>query len=94
MFDITRTDGGAVKLTGRLDSASAPVAREFLAEVEETTRLDFTDLEYIASVGLGILAAVQRRLRDQGAGLILAGLNPHLREILSLAGFEGVFEFE
>ena len=94
MFDIARTDDGGVKLTGRLDSASAPVAREFLADLVSTTRLDFSELVYIASVGLGILAAAQRRLMDQGDGLILAGLNPHLREVLSLAGFEGIFDFE
>ena len=35
-----------------------------------------------------------RRLVDRGQGLILAGLSPHLHEVLSLAGFEGIFEFE
>ena len=94
MFDIRRTEDGTVALKGRLDAASAPVAREFLAGIETTTRLDFSGLEYIASVGLGILAANQRRLLDRGHGLVLAGLGPHLREVLELAGFEGIFEFE
>ena len=94
MFDIRRNEDGSIALTGRLDAASAPVAREFLAAVDGSARLDFSRLEYIASVGLGILAAAQRRLLDHGHALVLAGLNPHLREVLSLAGFEGVFEFE
>ncbi len=94
MFDIRRSEDGSIALTGRLDAASAPVAREFLADVDSSARLDFSRLEYIASVGLGILAAAQRRLLDRGHALVLAGLNPHLREVLSLAGFEGVFEFE
>jgi len=74
--------------------ARAREARDFLGGVQGRCRLDFTRLDYIASAGLGILIAVQRRLRDQGGGLVLAGLSPHLREVLQLAGFEGVFEFE
>ncbi len=94
MFAIDRDESGSIRLQGRLDAASVPAAREFLAQVETSTRLDFSRLDYIASVGLGVLAAVQRRLMDDGEGLILAGLNPHLREVLSLAGFEGIFAFE
>ncbi|MFN2370012.1 MAG: STAS domain-containing protein [Candidatus Krumholzibacteriia bacterium] len=94
MFDIRRTEDGSIALKGRLDAASAPVAREFLAAVDGSARLDFSGLDYIASVGLGVLAAAQRRLLDRGEGLVLAGLSPHLREVLSLAGFEGIFAFE
>lgn len=94
MFDIRRTEDGTIALKGRLDAASAPVAREFLAAVDGSARLDFSGLDYIASVGLGVLAAAQRRLLDRGEALVLAGLSPHLREILSLAGFEGIFAFE
>lgn len=94
MFDIRRSEDGSITLSGRLDAASAPVAREFLAAVDGTARLDFSRLDYIASVGLGILAAAQRRLVDRGQGLVLTGLSPHLREVLSLAGFEGIFEFD
>ncbi|MBE0568040.1 MAG: STAS domain-containing protein [Krumholzibacteria bacterium] len=94
MFDIRRSEDGTIALKGRLDAASAPVAREFLATVDGSARLDFSGLDYIASVGLGVLAAAQRRLLDRGEGLVLAGLSPHLREVLSLAGFEGIFAFE
>lgn len=94
MFDIRRSEDGTIALKGRLDAASAPVAREFLTTVDRSARLDFSGLDYIASVGLGVLAAAQRRLLDRGEGLVLAGLSPHLREVLSLAGFEGIFAFE
>lgn len=94
MFDITRNDDGSVLLSGRLDAAAAPVARDFLLSVDEACRLDFSDLIYIASAGLGILVAVQRRLMDKGESLSLFGLSPHLKEVLVLAGFEGIFKFE
>ena len=94
MFAIGWQESGSVRLEGRLDAASAPQAREFLGAVQGRCRLDFARLDYIASAGLGILIAVQRRLRDEGGGLVLSGLSPHLREVLQLAGFEGIFEFE
>ncbi len=94
MFDIRREAEGTIALAGRLDAVSAPVAREFLAAVDTTARLDFSHLDYIASIGLGVLVAAQRRLTQAGAGLILTGLSPHLREVLALAGFEGIFEFD
>ncbi len=94
MFAIEYNDVGNITMKGRLDAASVGSARDFLAQVHTSTRIDFTALDYIASVGLGVLVAVQRRLMDQGAGLVLTGLSPHLREVLSLAGFEGIFAFE
>lgn len=94
MFRIDRVENGTVQMSGRLDAASVPQARVVLEEISDSCRLDLTGLEYIASAGLGLLAAAQRRLLDQGDGLTLCGLSPHLRDVLSLAGFEGVFDFE
>jgi len=94
MFEITQGDSGGLVLRGRLDAASAPEARRAFEEITTTCRLDFSGLDYIASVGLGLLAAAQKRLMASGDGLILGGLNPHLREVFSLAGFEGIFEFD
>lgn len=94
MFHITEGEPGTILLEGRLDAAAAPLARRFLDDVSETHRLDFSDLDYIASIGLGLLASTQRRLMNSGAELILTGLNPHLKEVFTLAGFQGVFTFE
>ena len=94
MFDIKQDQTGIIHLIGRLDAVSAPVARDFLLNVEESATLDFSLLEYISSAGLGILAATQRRLLDQNAGLRLSRMTPHILEVLTLAGFQSVFEFE
>lgn len=94
VFHITRNEGGTILLSGRLDAAACPEAREFLADVQDSCRIDFSGLDYVASAGLGVLVAIQRRLMDRGAGLCLCGLSPHLKDVMSLAGFEAIFEFE
>lgn len=94
MFDIKQDQDGVIRLSGRLDAVSAPVARALLDQVSESATLDLSSLEYIASAGLGLIAAAQRRLLEKDCGLRLTGMNPHIREVLTLAGFPSVFEFE
>jgi len=94
MFAIHIDTDGSLMLAGRLDAASVSVARDQFAQLESSTRLNFSNLDYIASVGLGVLIAAQRRLMDSGHGLTLIGVSPHLREVFTLAGFEGIFAFE
>ncbi len=94
MFRIIREPDGTVTMSGRFDAYAADQARAVLAEVTGICRLDCAELDYIASVGLGILAAQQKRLLVDDGELILAGLNPHLLEVFSLAGFESIFHLE
>ena len=94
MFEISYNEVGTICLSGRLDAASCPEAREFLADVQESCRIDFSALDYIASAGLGLLVSVQRRLMANDAGLSFFGLNPHLKDVMTLAGFKGIFDFE
>jgi anti-anti-sigma factor len=94
MFRIAKDESGTVFLTGRLDAAACSEARDFMADIQDSCRIDFSGLDYIASAGLGLLVAIQRRLMDRQAGLCLCGLSPHLKDVMSLAGFEGIFEFD
>ena len=65
MFNIDWDGADGVRLEGRLDAASAGRARDVLSELDRSCRLDFSALDYIASAGLGVLIAAQRRLREQ-----------------------------
>jgi anti-anti-sigma factor len=56
--------------------------------------VDFGELKYISSAGLGLLFSAQRRLVDRGCGLKLVNLSPHLREIFVIAEFDRIFEIE
>ena len=44
--------------------------------------------------GLGLLFATQKRLTDQNRELTLANLNPHIREVFRIAGFDNIFKID
>jgi anti-sigma B factor antagonist len=92
MFEIKRTDNGTVQLRGRFDAAQVADAKEILGRVDDSCVVDFAELSYISSAGLGLLFATQKRLVDRGRALTLANLNPHIREVFRIAGFDTIFE--
>jgi anti-anti-sigma factor len=94
MFDIRSTESGVVMMSGRLDASQAEKARAILRTITESRVIDFSGLEYISSLGLGVLLEAQKRLRDAGDGLTLRNLNDHLREVFHLAGFDTIFKIE
>lgn len=94
MFDIMKRADGVVALEGRLDASQVDAAKAVLDRITSSCTLDFGDLSYISSAGLGLLFATQKRLVDAGEALTLANLNPHIREIFTIAGFDHIFNIE
>jgi len=92
MFEIELGDDGTIRLRGRFDAAQVEAASKVLAQVTESRVVDFRELSYISSGGLGLLFAAQRRLVDRGHGLKLINLSPHLREIFMIAEFDRIFD--
>lgn len=92
MFDVSVGDDGGVKLVGRLDASQVEKARVALNDVTDSCVVDFKELEYISSAGLGVLLSAQKRLSGSGHTLRLANLNSHIREIFTIAGFDRIFE--
>ena len=94
MFDIEQTDEGHIRMIGRLDAAAAVRLEQFLLGVDSSAVIDFEALDYISSGGLGELFAAQKRLKSKGAALTLRNLNPHIREVFAIAGFDAFFDIE
>ena len=94
MFEIKWGNEGQVILVGRFDASRADAARGFLDGIQGATTLDFGQLEYISSAGLGVLLRTQQRLKGGGAGLRLIHVNPHIRDVFHYAGFDQIFEIE
>ncbi|HEY9513633.1 MAG TPA: STAS domain-containing protein [Rhodanobacter sp.] len=94
MFEIGYGNDGVITLAGRLDAAQADKAQQFLAAAAAPTALDFQDLEYISSAGLGVLLALHKRLLAAGGGLRLIHVNRHIHDIFRFSGFDRVFVVE
>ena len=94
MFEIRFGEDGRIEMEGRLDAAESARAKSFLEELSESAVVDFAGLDYISSAGLGVLFAVQKRLLGAGGGLRLVHLNPHIREVFEIAGFDTIFEID
>jgi anti-sigma B factor antagonist len=94
MFDIRLVDDGRILLSGRLDASRVESVRTVLGGVTESCTLDFSELEYISSLGLGVLLEAQKRLSASGHGLTITNLSVHIADLFKLAGFDLIFEIK
>jgi anti-sigma B factor antagonist len=94
MFEIRHAEDGAILLCGRLDAVQAERLAGVFARIVTPTTIDFRELDYISSAGLGILFATHKRLVDAGGALRLVHLKPHIRELFGIGGFDKLFELE
>lgn len=94
MFDIRLNETGVVVLSGRFDGAQVDKAKAVFDQVTSSTSVDFKDLAYISSAGLGILMATQKRLKDTGHKLKLKNVTGHIRDVFRIARFDLIFDIE
>jgi len=94
MLDIKFGEQGQIVVSGRFDASQAERAEEFLSKVTESREMDLGGLQYISSLGLGVLLATQKRLMGTGHALKLTNVRGHIREIFHFSGFEQVFEID
>lgn len=84
-----------VKITGRVDSATAPDVEKALQDLLEADRhqvvLDLHDTEYMSSAGLRVLVSTLKAVKKSGGDLKLAQLSGRVKEVLDLAGLTPVF---
>ena len=92
MLNISIDDDGIVHLKGRLDASQADEARNVFKQLVWSCSVDFSELEYISSAGLGVLLEAQQRLKSKGQELSLVGMTSQTRYVFELAGFDAIFE--
>ena len=84
-----------VKLSGRLDTNTAPELesdlKESLSDVKDMV-FDFHDLAYISSAGLRILLLTKKAIKEGEVKVI--GVNETIREILEVSGFAEILTIE
>jgi anti-sigma B factor antagonist len=80
-----------VRIEGYLDSSTFPRLQEHLngliAEGHYHYLLDFSELDYISSAGLGVLIGMLREVRDKGGDLKIMHMSDKIQRIFNLLGF-------
>ena len=94
MFDSKIMENGEIVFYGRLDASHVEKANSVLQPITTSRTINFKELEYISSAGLGVLLSNQKRLLSLGYGLKLINLNKHIRDIFMLTGFDKIFNIE
>ena len=82
-----KDNAAILSLSGRfLAGSDGPYLRQKVKDLMDAgTRkliVDFADVPYIDSTGLGFLAGARATVQSAGAGIVLANLNRHVRKIL------------
>ena len=72
------------ELTGATESPLMDAYSRASDPMTRTVVLDFTELEYMNSTGIGLLVTLLVRAQRQRQRLLAFGLSEHYREILSL----------
>jgi anti-anti-sigma factor len=85
-----------VRLRGRLDTAtSAGVEQEIASHLAGGARrilLDFSELNYVSSIGLRTVLVAAKRMKAEGGKLALCSLNPQVAEVFSISGFASILD--
>lgn len=93
-FRIGTDEDGRVFLAGRFDAAQVEKANQVLDRIDGPVTIDFYELQYIASAGLGALFAVQKRIGKSGGKLKFVRLKPSIWEIFRIAMFHKLIDIE
>jgi anti-anti-sigma factor len=96
------SDGGDVVFVvrGELDVLTAPFLWERmepeLARITGELILDFADLKFIDSMGLGVIVRAQSRLRSEAPErqIVVRHLNAHARKVFEITGLDRVLDVQ
>lgn len=85
-----------ISLVGRFDASSATLFRDTIKNLlkEGTGKfvVDFQQVDYIDSGGLGSLVSSLRQIRQEEGDLKVSGLNDKVRSVFELTRLHRIFE--
>jgi anti-anti-sigma factor len=88
-----------IQVTGRIDHTTAKdFEKDLLPQLAGCTAetkkilLDFSEVNYISSAGLRVLMIAAKQSKKQNGKMVLAALQPLIREVFQISRFDTVFE--
>ncbi|MCX7737072.1 MAG: STAS domain-containing protein [Candidatus Kapabacteria bacterium] len=87
-----------LSLSGFLDAHTAPILEDKISNIIKNGNnkilINFSDLDYISSAGLGVFMAFIEELRQSGGDIKMAAMKPKVFTIFDLLGFPLLFDIE
>ncbi len=82
-----------VKMSGRIDSATAPDLKEAMDNIVEAGRyrivFDMSEVDFLSSSGVWVLLETQKKCKRWNRGdLVIASANDNIQKTLDLAGLK------
>jgi anti-sigma B factor antagonist len=98
-FEVTRADNADVsvlRLKGYLDAHTAPDLENALQKLVDEKRyrviVNFKDLGYISSAGLGVFMGFIEEVRNGSGDIKLTNMSPKIYRVFDLLGFPALYE--
>jgi anti-sigma B factor antagonist len=98
-FHVKRVDDGNITklfVEGFLDAHTAPVLeKELQKSIEEECYkilVNFKDLNYISSAGLGVFMGFIEKVRSEGGDIKMCGMSDKIYRVFDLLGFPTLFD--
>jgi anti-anti-sigma factor len=94
-MQITEIKSGAVTVAafeGRLDTATAATAEAKLLALlaQGAVVADLTEVRYVSSAGLRVLLKAAKQAKTAGQTFSVCGLQPSVREVFEISGFDKI----
>jgi len=90
-------DINIIELKGYLDAHTAPKLEDAISNLVNTNQykiiVNFSDLDYISSAGLGVFMAFIETVRNKGGDIKFSAMNEKIYKIFDLIGFPRIYEF-
>jgi anti-sigma B factor antagonist len=83
-----------VELQGSIDGKTAPQIRDELSAALQQVQnliLDVSRVDYLSSAGLRLLLLLYREITARNGKLVLLGVSPEIRTVMSHTGFLSFF---
>ena len=98
-FEVQRKDAEAVStlhIKGYLDAHTAPSLEEALQELVDEERfkiiVNFADLAYISSAGLGLFMGFIENIRENEGDIKLTNMSEKIFRVFDLLGFPTLYQ--
>ncbi len=98
-FEVTKNENGGVAILnvkGYLDAHTAPALESAFQELVDEKKfrivVNFTELSYISSAGLGVFMGFIEDIRKNGGDIKLSSMKPKIFRVFDLLGFPTLYD--